>query len=171
MRVRSCCCRARSAEGTQVCPAGGRAADPTGSGLNNLKFCENDVNGLAEVLRGQKYNRVIVLTRAEWKARDNDDLEPTAANIRDQLKAILEDRKEGDTVLLAFSGHGATQEGRQDVLLPGKMQPRQTRDAGIAGRSLCRVEGVQGGGKVLLVDACRNDPTGGKAPATAGWPA
>ena len=53
-----------------------------GTGLNNLKYCENDVSQLAEVLRGQGYNRVILLTRTEAQNNlDRDDILPTAENI------------------------------------------------------------------------------------------
>jgi Caspase domain len=58
-----------------------------GTGLGNLKYCDNDAAGLAETL-GKLGYRVTVLTRPEWKAKDGrDDLLPTADNIRDHLKA------------------------------------------------------------------------------------
>ena len=76
-----------------------------GTGLGSLRYCDNDAAGLAEVL-GRRGYRVILMTRPEYKAKDRDDLLPTADNIRDNLKAILLNRKPTDTVLLAFSGHG-----------------------------------------------------------------
>src|ERR1700730_9850062 len=76
-----------------------------GTALGSLRYCDNDAAGLAEVL-GKRGYHVTLMTRPEYKAKDRDELLPTADNIRDNLKAILLNRKRADTVLVAFSGHG-----------------------------------------------------------------
>ena len=69
-----------------------------GTGLGNLKYCENDVHGLAELLPNLGYSadNVILLTRKASREKDNDALRPTAANIRKWLVAICHDAKPGD---------------------------------------------------------------------------
>ena len=74
--------------------------------LRSLRFTEADVNGLAAVLKVSGYKRVVLMTQTEAVSAGDNTLEPTSKNIRKKLAAILEDRKPGDAVLVAFSGHG-----------------------------------------------------------------
>ena len=134
-----------------------------GTGLGSLHYCDNDAAGLADVLAKRGY-RVILMTRPEWRAKDRDDLLPTADNIRDNLKAILRNRKPADTVLLAFSGHG------EQLKKDGKMYFCAAKCNLDKPETLVSLDEVYGllkdnpaGGKVLIVDACRNDPLAGKA--------
>src|SRR2546423_775876 len=85
-----------------------------GDQLRSLKYTENDVNDLAGVLKDAGYKRVVVMTQAEAAAQSDKALLPTAANVRKQLAALLEERKPGDTVLIAFSGHGVQFRGQKD---------------------------------------------------------
>src|SRR5580698_6880562 len=64
--------------------------DYKGTGLGNLKYCENDVHGLAELLPSLSYSadNVVLLTRKTAREKDNDALRPTAANIRKWLASI-----------------------------------------------------------------------------------
>ena len=56
--------------------------------LRNLDYTENDVNDLAEVLKGAGYKHLIVLTQsAAANLRDNSLL-PTSQNIRLQLRSL-----------------------------------------------------------------------------------
>ena len=120
------------------------------------------MDGLAQVLRGAGYKRVVLMTEAEAVARRDNDLLPTGKNVRSQLKALLEDRKPGDSVVLAFSGHG--------------IQPRDQpanyfcpMDADVTDLTTLvpltevykALEDCPAGMKLLLVDACRNDPLAG----------
>ena len=54
--------------------------------LTNLKYTENDVTRLAEVLRGAGYRRVTLMTRSEMFNASDESLKPTAANIRRNSK-------------------------------------------------------------------------------------
>jgi hypothetical protein len=133
-----------------------------GTDLQNLKFCENDVTQLAEVLRGEgyAYNRVVLLARTEAvKNIDRDDILPTADNIRDHLAAILKERRPEDTVLIAFAGHGV-QLKKDDKMYfcPAKCNLDKPETLISLDAIYAQLKECQANEKILLVDACRNDP-------------
>jgi formylglycine-generating enzyme required for sulfatase activity len=129
--------------------------------LKPLTYAEADVNALASVLRKAGYE-VTVLTRAETDAR----LRPTRANILGRLKEVLRQCRQGDTVLVAFAGHGLQFEKQKDsdpndaYFCP--LDARPFRDERATLVSLADVyqelDKSFAGMKVLLVDACRDDP-------------
>src|SRR5437762_9316465 len=55
--------------------------------LSDLKFTENDINDLANLLKQSGYRRVVVMTQKA--AATEPDLLPTADNIRDNLTGLL----------------------------------------------------------------------------------
>ena len=131
--------------------------------LRRLDYTENDVTELAQVLRDAGYKRVVLMTQSEALAQGDNDLEPTAKNIRRELKALLEDRKPEDAVLIAFSGHGVQPTKKGSYFCPTDAELTDTT-------TLISLTGVYyvlakcpAAMKVLLVDACRNDPLAGGA--------
>jgi hypothetical protein len=66
-----------------------------------LRYAENDVTALADVLRQAGY-RVVLLTGSSRVPR----LRATKANIEARLKEVLSERRRGDMVVLALAGHG-----------------------------------------------------------------
>ena len=134
--------------------------------LRSLRFTESDVSDLAQILRDAGYKRVVLMTQTEAAAKGDNELLPESDRIRRQLKAILDDRKPGDTVLVAFSGHGV--QFRNDAA--SYFCPMDTRlDDAKTLVSLAEVyqalQACEAGTKVLLVDACRNDPEAALAKA------
>ena len=81
--------------------------------LHDLNYAEADVEALAEVLSQSGYKRVVLMTQTvgaeagaafcRWP--------PTSAM---SLKGVLEDRAEGDTVLVALAGHGVQFQGEDE---------------------------------------------------------
>ena len=127
--------------------------------LRSLMYTENDVNDLAAVLKDGGYKRVMLLTQAEAAARGDNDLMPTARNVRRQLTAILDDRKPGDSVLVAFSGHGVQFRDQKDsYFCPMDAELDDLKTLISLGEVYQGLESCSAGVKVLLVDACRNDP-------------
>jgi TPR repeat protein len=125
--------------------------------FRSLLYSENDADDLAAVFKEAGYKRVVILTGQ--KGSTDVDLTPTAKNIRAQLSSLLEDRKETDTVVVAFSGHGVQfKDGSGHFFCPS--------DADLADRTtLISLKAVyeelkksKARVKLLLVDACRNDP-------------
>lgn len=84
---------------------------------------------------------------------------PEAAKIRQQLDLLLETLEPGDTLVVAFAGHGVQFKGE-------KLSWFCPADAVVADRSTLislndiykSLEGCRATRKLLLVDACRNDP-------------
>ncbi len=127
--------------------------------LNALQYTENDVTRLAAVLRQGGYNPANIVLMTQTVGADETRLLPIAKNIRKELGLLLREVDKSDSLLVAFSGHGVqfTAEGDsyfcpadadlsdRETLVPlaDVYQSLQTCKASV---------------KVLLVDACRNDP-------------
>jgi formylglycine-generating enzyme required for sulfatase activity len=175
--------------GQALPPAGAKVALLVGiteydhSHLRPLEYTENDVTELADVLRRSGgYTRVVLLTHAEG-ARDKRLL-PTRANIDRELKALLAKRTRLDTVLVAFSGHGrqlrvkdgAGRPKDESFFCPLDAAPNDPQTLVSLARVYDDLDESGAGTKLLLVDACRDDPAdkgakGIDGPIQAGAPA
>jgi uncharacterized caspase-like protein len=125
--------------------------------FHNLPYAEADVADLAQVLRGSGYaeDNIVLMTTASKRAR----FHPLAANVRKELRLLLEDRTADDTVLVALAGHGVQFRGKDE----NYFCPMDARVADVGtllslGELYKDLEGCKAGVKLLLVDACRNDP-------------
>src|SRR5206468_2101504 len=127
--------------------------------LRDLPYAEADVEGLAKTLRAAGYPPENVVVMSQSAAAKDLRFAPEAGKIRAELKLLLQNRGQADTVLIAFAGHGVQfQNDDEAYFCPA--------DARLADRatlvSLSEVyqelERCPAGVKVLLVDACRNDP-------------
>ena len=132
--------------------------------LKNLPFAENDVAEMADILKQSGFRRVELLTQARG-AKESRYL-PLAKTIRESIKGVLEDRGNDDLVLIAFAGHGVQFKGEmENYFCP--------MDAVLTDRSTLisltdiydQLKQSKAGSKLLLVDACRNDPLAGNARA------
>ena len=129
------------------------------------EFIEADVTDLAAVLKAARYE-VTLLTGA---AR-NASLKPTKANIEAHLKAILRHCRKGDTVVVALAGHGLQFDKQKDsdpddaYFCPQDARPfRDERQSLVSLTEVYReLDRSFAGMKVLLVDACRDDPDGAR---------
>ena len=133
--------------------------------LPSLEFAVNDAAELGDVLRGLGY-KVTLLT-------DATPTKPTKANIDAALKQVLRAAADGDTVVVGLSGHGlqfGTDRTKAAYFCPTDAVPRADRtDTLVAVSDLYRELGdSRAGVRVLLVDACRNDPTAPPAGRTRG---
>jgi TPR repeat protein len=129
-----------------------------------LKYTENDVTELAAVLRAADYE-VVLLTSSAGKKDAN--AKPTRANIDKQLKEVLAKCKKSDIVLAAFAGHGLQFDKVEDSFFcPEDAVPLNDEDSRKTLLSLKdiyqQLEKSPGAVKLLLVDACRNDPSPGR---------
>ncbi len=127
--------------------------------LTDLKYTENDVVKLAEVLRQRGYQPDNIVLMTQTTGADRAGLLPTSDNIRHQLKLLLAGLDRSDTILIAVSGHGVQFLGEEvDYFCP--------MDAKLADRSTLvslkeiydQLDACGAAGKLLLVDACRDDP-------------
>jgi tetratricopeptide (TPR) repeat protein len=136
---------------------GVRPYDP--AELRSLPYTENDVRELAAVLKAGGYEKIRLMTHSA--ASDDARLLPTGANIRRELEQLVEDCSEEDTILVAFAGHGVQfKEGEENYFCPmdARLKDRKTLlslDEVYSGLGKCKANC-----RLLLVDACRDDPTG-----------
>jgi hypothetical protein len=135
------------------------------SKLAPLKYTENDVEELARVLDrkpgGFGSLRLLTTSRGEKRAADK----PTARNIRAALKDLLAKKTRHDTLLVGLAGHGL------QLKVKGKDEAffcpcdAQINDAAtmIGLKALFdQLDDSGAGVKLLLVDACRDDPKLGR---------
>jgi formylglycine-generating enzyme required for sulfatase activity len=134
--------------------------------LRSLPYTEPDVVELAQVLRDAGYQRVVLMTQAE--GAQHARFLPLAKNIRAELKGLLEDRDPEDSVVVAFAGHGVQfRDARTSYFCPmdAKLADPTTL---IALDEVYRdLERCGSEFKLLLVDACRNDPQSDNARASS----
>ncbi|HUQ68694.1 MAG TPA: tetratricopeptide repeat protein [Planctomycetaceae bacterium] len=127
--------------------------------LRNLQFTESDAERLSDALVSAGYRKEDIRVLSHKAGADDADLAPTARNIREQLRLTLSDRRPDESVLVAFAGHGLQFKGSVDhYFCP--------TDARLADKSTlvsladvyAELKASKAGFKLLLVDACRNDP-------------
>lgn len=127
--------------------------------LSKLNYSVDDVTALAEVLKGTGY-QVTLLT--DDTGKKDKMLIPTRGNFEYELKRVLALCKTPeDKVLVAFAGHGLEFEGQKDVFFcPQDAVPLTTDLVTLISLSkVCSdLDRSFAGVKIVLVDACRNDP-------------
>jgi Caspase domain len=135
--------------------------------LDPLKFTENDAEELNAVLRksGGFLVRVLTTSRGEKIKADA----PTVANIRAEIAKLLAKKTRHDTILVAFSGHGIQakvseggKEKDESFFCPANAQLNDNSTLIALGKLFKDLDGCGAGVKLLLVDACRNDPAVGR---------
>ena len=136
---------------------GVRKYDP--NELRGLPYSEPDVVELSGVLKAEGYKPGNVVLMTQTAGADDTRFLPLAANVRKELKLLLDEVDEDDSVLIALAGHGVQFLGENEsYFCPA--------DARLADKSTLiplseiykALENSRAGLKVLLVDACRNDP-------------
>jgi formylglycine-generating enzyme len=127
-----------------------------------LRQTENDADGLAAELNRLGFDKVVVL-----KGSSPGALRATATNITDQLKALLKNVSKNDVVLVALSGHGQQvfvrqangEEAEEDFFCPVEAVDG---DASTMLKIATLTDDIlrrNGGRNLLLIDACRDNPT------------
>jgi hypothetical protein len=129
--------------------------------LGKLKYTENDVEELAKVLGNKRagFSSVRLLTTSRGKKRAGD--KPTIKNIRKALKQLLAKKTRRDLVLVALSGHGIQMEvekKEESFFCPSDAQISDTSTMINLGKLFKDLDACGARVRLLLVDACRNDP-------------
>ena len=148
--------------------------------LRNLEFAEADVEELAGVLRKQGFQEVLVLTGHTAPIIRASSRQ--AENVLARLREFLSKAKLGkdDLVLVGLAGHGIQPLGSDEsyfcpfdanptMVTPKAGQPPVPTEPGTLvpiTRVLKILDDSGVGEKLLLVDACRNDP---EARGRRGW--
>jgi uncharacterized caspase-like protein len=127
--------------------------------LPDLKYTEADVEELAKVLLAAGYpaENVVLLTGA--RAARDPQAAPTAARVRAELDRLLRDRQPDDLVLVAFAGHGIERKAaRQFCFCPSGAVLAEASTLLSLNEVYEKLKACPAGYKLLLADACRNDP-------------
>jgi len=127
--------------------------------LRSLPYSESDVDALGRLLReaGYRPENVVLMTQTVGAKRPR--FAPVAANIRKEIELLLEGRSESDSVVIALAGHGVQfREDEECYFCPSdaKLADRDTLIP--LGQIFKSLEGSKANLKLMLVDACRNDP-------------
>lgn len=147
-----------------------------GQPLPDLPYTERDADELAKVLSAGGY-QVTLMTQTIGRVEGKEVFEPQQAYLRDQIDALLGNPflKQDDMVLVALAGHGvqfeldeAGKKSPKFYFCPADADVAQIKTANeITERNRLidlnelyqAMNACRAGGKLLLVDACRNDPS------------
>jgi formylglycine-generating enzyme required for sulfatase activity len=131
--------------------------------LPKLRYAVNDATVLRDVLAQAGYE-VVLLTAVE--GRRDPACHPTKTNIETQLRRLVGKFRKGDTLLLGLAGHGLQFEGNDDsYFCPQDARPfRDRTDTLVSVKWVYErlYKDAAAGAKLVLVDACRNDPKAGR---------
>ena len=135
--------------------------------LEPLSYCRADVLALRDALVQQaKFpaDHVLVLHDKQEKRVD----QPLRNSIRRTLAAFLAQARPEDLVLVSFSGHGM-QVGSTSYLCPADADPDQPESTMLPVPWLYEQlqNDCKAAQKLVLVDACRNNPRGGRSAQSA----
>jgi formylglycine-generating enzyme required for sulfatase activity len=151
---------------------------PSGSGFSSLPFPQRDVDALAKVLldSGYRLEHVRILTM-EKGFKEDPRFIPIGQNILQEFELLTGDRRPQDSLLIALVGHGLNRkikvkdaEGREverdtGFFCPMNADIRDTKTMISLDELYAKLERSRAGLKVMLVDACRDNPTEGNTGA------
>ena len=124
--------------------------------LADLQYCVNDQQALAGALQELDFpaDQIVLLEDQAQESR----YKPFKRNIEKQLELMLKLVRKGDVVLIAFSGHGVHFE-KTSYICPADADFAQPAETLVSLDALyTRLEDCPAEFKLVLVDACRDDP-------------
>lgn len=127
------------------------------SGLRELKYSKNDIVDLKATLRncGYKPGNIVTMTDGQ----PDVSMLPEYAKINTQLDLMLKDRNKNDTILVALAGHGVQfSMSRDNYFCPLDANLEEKQNLLALTDLYQRLDECSAARKMLLVDACRDDP-------------
>jgi sulfatase modifying factor 1 len=133
-------------------------------GFRDLEYAERDVQELKPLLEQAGYSVDLLTGSGEGAKR------ATLKNIRAAVEALLKDRNKHDLVLIALAGHGlqlevAGPDGKlqsESFFCPCDAVREEPATMLPMGKLFEDINRRGGGHNLVLVDACREDPTRGR---------
>src|SRR3982751_3717552 len=127
--------------------------------LRELDYAEADVTDLARVLVDQGYRPENIVRMPLARGPGSFRRLPMGDRIRHELKLLLRDRKPADSVVVALAGHGVRPPGASTSYYCPIDADLDKVDSLIPIDEIYKeLEECEAGLKLLMVDACRNDP-------------
>ncbi len=149
--------QAASQGGRYALLVGVRKYDP--NELHALAFAEPDVVDLAGALMAGGYTAGNVVLMTQTVGAEDTRFLPLGAHIRKELHLLLSTLDENDSVIIALAGHGVQFQGEAESYfcpLDARLSDRSTLIP--LSEIYKAIESSRAGLKILLVDACRDDP-------------
>jgi hypothetical protein len=126
--------------------------------LRSLQFSESDIEDLARLLPDLGYSAENTVVLTQVRGARVHRFTPMAEHIRKELSLLLGEAGPDDTVLIALAGHGVQFRGEEKSFFCPSDAKLENRETLIALDEFYEaLNKSKAGGKVLLVDACRND--------------
>jgi sulfatase modifying factor 1 len=133
-------------------------------GFRDLEYAQRDVEELAAFLREADYETHLLTGSA------SGDKRATLANIQKAVETVLKGRTKKDLILVALAGHGLQIEvpgpdGKlqsESFFCPADAEQGEPKSMFSIGRLFAELDRRGGGQNLVLVDACREDPTRGR---------
>ena len=124
----------------------------------DLLYPENNVNALAEVLKGGGYKPEDVIVMTVTAGEKDGSLKPLAANITAKLNALLAGLKKDDLVMVALAGHGIQPAGDKAYFCGYQAKLGDPTTMIAVDSVIEAMNRSPASTKILLVDACRDSP-------------
>jgi uncharacterized caspase-like protein len=136
--------------------------------LKSLNYPESDVTVLADVLKRSGYASPNVVLMTQTTGAEDTRFLPIASHIKAEIQLLLKELTEQDSVLVAFAGHGVQFKGENVAYFCPADADLADRQTLVSLTGLYRaLDRCRARSKVLLVDACRNDPQSNYSRSTA----
>ena len=129
--------------------------------IGNLQYCVNDVIALRDELLKHGYDekRMFCLTT---RSEEGANFQPTYANITRIMSQVFRQVQDGDHILIVLSGHGLTIDGKSGFC-PEDVDLKQLEKTLISIERIYELlDQTKATNKLLVVDACRNQPKNNK---------
>jgi WD40 repeat protein len=128
------------------------------TGLLPLQYTHNDILDFEKALLNSGFQEKNITLM--YEGQTDSDLFPEKRKIEEQLRGRLRSLGPDDSLIVAFSGHGVEfEKDKRNFFCPLDAQV-DDRDTLIDLRAVYdELESCQAKRKLLIVDACRNDPT------------
>ena len=128
--------------------------------LSSLKYAEDDVHRIATTLfnSGVPKENITLMTQ-RWATKQSARFAPRAEQIRTEFNLLLGELTAEDVIIVAFSGHGLQFKGDPvNYFCPLDASPRDKSTLVSLSEIYKALENSRAQTKLLLVDACRDDP-------------
>lgn len=127
--------------------------------LKNLKYSEPDITEMSRVLLQSGYRAENVVLMTQTTGAENDRFLPRADHIRRELRLLLKGLSEEDSVVIGFAGHGVQFKDEAEVYFCPAGTKLADRNSLVSLTEVyAELEKCPARFKLLVSDACRNDP-------------
>jgi tetratricopeptide (TPR) repeat protein len=130
--------------------------------LHPLEYSENDVDELAQVLIENGYSKEHVVIMTQKAGGDNRRYLPLKVQIQQELRRLIEACSATDTLVVALSGHGISLDDKS-YFCPADARLNDKESLVSLTDLFDEIGKAKAAVRVLLVDACRNDPLADKS--------